>query len=132
MHPLLSIGSIHRISCTCIIPFKIIFKYFFCNLDSQVGFHKANELKIRDTKCTKCIFSLFIYKDKVIRLLQNSPNLQWTKKENIDLSEHADCFYILFFCILYSQVRFHKAHELKFRYTKCTKCIFPSLYIQIK
>ena len=60
MHPLLSIGSIHRISCTCIFRLKFLFKYFFCNLDSQVGFHKANELKIRDTKCTKCIFSLFI------------------------------------------------------------------------
>ena len=67
------------------IPVEVLFIYFFFNLNSQVGFYKANELKIRYTKCTKCIFSLFIYTDKVARLLQNTYNLQWTKKENIHL-----------------------------------------------
>ena len=127
MHPLLSIGSMNRIFLYLHIPGKIIFKYFFYSLYSQVGFHKANELKIRYTKCTKCIFSLFVYEDKVVLLLQNTPNLQWTQKEKHRLVGPRRLFSNTFFAIYTAKLAFIRQMSWKFD-TQSALNVFFSLF----
>ena len=116
-----------EIFCTCIFRVRLFLNTFFTVYTAKLAFIRQMSWKFDTQSALNVFFSLFVYEDKVVLLLQNTPNLQWTQKEKHRLVGPRRLFLNTFFAIYTAKLAFIRQMSWKFD-TQSALNVFFSLF----